>query len=453
MEENGFLPTLHFRSKNSLPELPDHTFSCSANRKSRPYSSDWQQISKNQHYGKYSTWNKNTIQNEEYTQEYERPAKRLSLSNSTASKWRQNVEDNGIGNSNLSDNNQKGPFQRSMNNILPQPGDRGSFKRSMAGSLFGMRSVEHLNPTPNEFNTLKNVQAETRRRSDLMVKIAGPIEFLPTDYKHNDIRTLTARSELAKFDDITLNNVMNRYRNSISSGSKPSEPPKNIEITKEEWVAMMRTLDLSEDYNQNTMKILQQWQDIKIKVPITVGKIIKLDSNKKVATIADYTGKIQAIIHENVLRVHGQKFQIDTILVLKNVSILRSIGNTYLNVTLTNLHLTSAPQQSNHLESTLPSVVSLTNRPIEEGIDSNSGNSGNQTSDSHLGNSDKNDMTINKESSEGSTSTQINESRMKIRPMSDEDQENNNFMLSNGEDSEDISWMLDGLEEVISVDY
>ncbi|KAF0552606.1 hypothetical protein F8M41_021463 [Gigaspora margarita] len=271
--------------------------------------------------------------------------------------------------------------------------------------------------------------------------------IINTCEKHNDIRA--TRSELAKFDDITLNNVMKRYRNNISSGSKPSESPKNIEITKEEWVAMMRTLDLSDDYSQSTMKILQQWQDIKTKVSITVGKIIKLGLNKKVITIADYTGKIQAIIHEKVLRVYGQQFQFGTILVLKNVrvlnkdfvSILRSNENTYLNVTLTNLHLISAPQQSNHLESTQSSAVShVTSVDLpNEGV--------------NTGNSDKNDLTINKKSSESDTSTKINESQMKIRPMSDEDPETNNFMIFNMDDSEDISWMLDDLEEVVSIDY
>ncbi|KAF0552607.1 hypothetical protein F8M41_021464 [Gigaspora margarita] len=216
MEENGFLPTIHFRSKNSLPELPEYTFSLSTDQRSRLYSIDWQQKSKNQLYGKYSKWNKKNIQDEDDTQEYERPAKRLSLSNSTASKfsqYRQNVEDNYIENYNLSGNNQKGPFQRSMSSfmfgnksvesssstikkfiphnlaldvdddILPQSGNCGSFQRSLTDSLFGMRSVEHSNSTSIECNnTLKNVQAKTQRRSDLMVKIAGPIEFLPTDY-------------------------------------------------------------------------------------------------------------------------------------------------------------------------------------------------------------------------------------------------------------------------------
>ncbi|CAG8635403.1 46467_t:CDS:2 [Gigaspora margarita] len=452
MEENGFLPTIHFRSKNSLPELPEHTFSLSTDQRSRLYSIDWQQKSKNQLYGKYSKWNKKNIQDEDDIQEYERPAKRLSLSNSTASKfsqYRQNAEDNYIENSNLSGNNQKGPFQRSMSSfmfgnksvesssstkkkfiphnlaldidddILPQSGNCGSFQRSLTDSLFGMRSVEHSNSTSIECNnTLKNVQTKTQRRSDLVVKIAGPIEFLPTDYvitikKHNDIRALATRSELAKFDDITLNNVMKRYRNNISSGSKPSESPKNIEITKEEWVAMMRTLDLSDDYSQSTMKILQQWQDIKTKVSITVGKIIKLGLNKKL--IDYYQGKIQAIIHEKVLRVYGQQFQFGTILVLKNVfaKILSKQSSAVSHVT----------------------SVDLPN----EGV--------------NTGNSDKNDLTINKKSSESDTSTKINESQMKIRPMSDEDPETNNFMIFNMDDSEDISWMLDDLEEVVSIDY
>ncbi|CAG8774194.1 4685_t:CDS:2, partial [Racocetra fulgida] len=177
-------------------------------------------------------------------------------------------------------------------NTLSQPGDRGGFQRSLEGSLFGMRSTEHSNPTSSiEFNTLRKAQAETRK-SDLVVKIAGPIEFLPSDY---------------------------------------------------------------------------QWQDIKIKIPITVGKIIKLDSNKKIATIADYT-----------------------------VS-----------------HATSV----------------LTYRH-NEGVDSNSGN---QTNASHTGGSDKNDLTVNKEGSE-------------LTSMSN-DPENDSLMASNMEDPEDISWMLDDLEE------
>ncbi|CAG8540481.1 5743_t:CDS:2 [Cetraspora pellucida] len=490
MEENGFLPTVHFRPKKSFPELSEHTSSCSANRRTRPYPSSWQQKNKNQLYGKYTKWNQTNSHEEpnDDTQEYERPAKRLSLSNPTAYKWnqyQQNAEDNGIGNSNLSDDNPKGQFQRSMSSFmfgsksvessssamkkfipydlqedstLSQPGDRGGFQRSLDGSLFGMRSIERSNQTSSmECNTLRKVQAETRR-NDLVVKIAGPIEFLPSDYRNN-IRTLATRHSLAKFNDVTLNNVMKSYRNRNSSGSNPFEPLKDIEITKEEWVSTMRTLDLL-DCSRNTMKALQQWQDIKIKIPITVGKIIKLDSNKKVATIADYTGKIQAIIHEKVLRVHSQQFQLGAIIVLKNVgvatkgvAILRSIGNTYLNITLSNVCLISMPEQSNNLESTLSSPeshaisVDLTYR-YNEGVDSKSVN---QTNVCYTGSSD-NDLTTNNESSECVISTNINEPQVKVTSMSN-DPEINSFMGSNMEDPEDISWMLDDLEEVVLVDY
>ncbi|RIB20966.1 hypothetical protein C2G38_2034778 [Gigaspora rosea] len=421
MEENGFLPTIHFRSKNSLPELPEHTFSLSANQRSRLYSIDWQQKSKNQLYGKYPKWNKKNIQDKDDIQEYERPAKRLSLSNSTASKfsqYRQNAEDNYIENSNLSGNNQKGPFQRSMssfmfgsksvessssaiknfiphnlaldedNDILPQSGDCGSFQRSLTDSLFGMRSVEHSNPTLIECNnTLKNVQTKTQRRSDLVVKIAGPIEFLPTDYVNN-----------LNYYKSTIDFFLLQINNKIGS---------SLLLIHVRSIMTFGLLLQAEDYSQSTMKILQQWQDIKTKVSITVGKIIKLGLNKKVVTIADYTGKIQAIIHDKVLRVHGQQFQFGTILVLKNL-----------------------PSAVSHVTS-----VDLSN----EGV--------------NTGNSDQNDLTINNKNSESGTSTKINESQMKIRSMFDEDPETNSFMISNMDDSEDISWMLDDLEEVVSVDY
>ncbi|CAG8770509.1 20992_t:CDS:2, partial [Racocetra persica] len=267
----------------------------------------------------------------------------------------------------------------------------------------------------------------------------------------NDVRAFTTRHALANFNDMTLNNVMKRYRNGSSSCSKPLEPLKDIEIAKEEWISTMRTLDLSENCNRSTMKVLQQWQDIKIKIPITVGKIIKLDSNKKISTIADYTGKMQAIIHEKVLRVHSQQLQLGSILVLKNVAILRSIENIYLNVTLTNICLISTPEQLNNLESTLPCPVShatsvdLTYRH-NEGVGSNSGNQTN------AGSSDKNDLTVNKEGSECGESTRINESQVEVTSMSN-DPENDSLMVSNIEDPEDISWMLDDLEEVVLVDF
>ncbi|CAG8435154.1 979_t:CDS:10 [Scutellospora calospora] len=457
MDEDGFLPTVHFRSKNSHTELPEYT----SNRRSRPYSSDWQQKRKNQLYGNYPKWNKkNNNQDEEQNddiQEYERPAKRLSLSNSTASKWsqyRKNAEDNDIGNSNLSDNNLKGQFQRSFSSFITKKfiphnldeydtlsklGDQRSFQRSLANSLLETRSVENLNPTSSimERNTLKNVV--TRKKSDLMTKIAGPIEFLPT--YHNDIRALAARPELAKFDDITLNNVIKRYREKNASGSKPFEPPKAIEISKEEWDIMMRTLELSEEFSRNTIKVLKQWQDIKVKIPFTVGKIVELDLNKKVATIADYTGKIQIIIHEKVHRVHGRQFQIGTIIVLKNVAILRSIENTYLNVTVANIYLILEAERSNNLDSILPDevlTIDLTKEPNED-VNTNI----NQIDITN--NSDKNK---NEGNSEVNESTRDNESQMKVISISNKDPENNSFMISNMEDPEDISWMLDDLEEV-----
>ncbi|RHZ49986.1 hypothetical protein Glove_508g46 [Diversispora epigaea] len=265
-----------------------------------------------------------------------------------------------------------------------------------------------------ERNNFKRIQPEINK-SEIINKVPGPIEFLPS------------------MDRATLNNVMEIYQNQKPLDNKSPELFKSSNISEEEWISILDTIFLSEEYSKesikNTMKAIYQKLDYRERISVTIGKIVKFDLDRRIITIADCTGEIQAIFHEKVQQVYSQQLQIGTIIVLQNLAFLRVGGNNYLNVTLDNVHWMSGQivDRNYEIDSNTEVLSCQYDNEIIERIQLND--------DINVNNVNIHNMTTITSEITSSKAASIEE-------------KNFSCVFSNMGDHEDLSWMLDDLEEL-----
>ncbi|CAG8497979.1 12255_t:CDS:2 [Acaulospora morrowiae] len=281
-------------------------------------------------------------------------------------------------------------------------------------------------------------------------KIPGPIEYLPP----MDLDQVRAHEQ-------TLDNVMKNYYDQDSTHSKSPEPIEHSHISEEEWISVLDTVFLPEEMANESIKYtisaIHQMVDYRKRIPVTIGRIAKFDSNKRIVTIEDFTGEIKAIFHEKVLSVYEQQLRIGTMIVLINLAFLRVEGNNYLNVTLANIHWVSGSGQPNDKTHQL-----TVNDVSETRVQSTSNKVETlrfplQTTKEMVQEGSSTDESI-KQVDIAVDQTERGKSRVEHSTNTDgknydeeillPDVENFSSLWSNTGDPEDLSWMLEDLEEI-----
>ncbi|CAG8561948.1 3400_t:CDS:2 [Acaulospora colombiana] len=289
--------------------------------------------------------------------------------------------------------------------------------------IISSRVQKNQSPSASDSDAYDSSRNPSRKRirpeSEMDNNIPGPIGHLPP---------MTGSRENAF--SIVMENCCNQ-------SSMHPEPLKFSRISEDEWIAVLDTVFLPEEMANESIKYtisaIHQMVDYKKRIPVTIGRVAKFDSTKRIITVEDCTGEIQAVIHEKVLLVYGHQLKIGAIIVLTNLAFLRVEGNNYLNITLANIHWVSGsdqndtPQLVNDKTPTFKSSL----RPDNE-----------KNSQVFVFEKSVQENSSNQEKPNASDSVKSNETEKAISP----DNEDLSGLWSNLEDPEDLSWMLDDLE-------